>query len=205
MLGGALQSKGADVLVEAAARVRAVRPDVVILIAGVPPAGGSPSPLKRWLRALLERTGFLPSVERRVRALIERQGLAETVRFIGLRRDIPDMLAASRMLVWPASVSHFARPIIEAGAMGLPVVASDFPSSREVVIPGTTGLLVPPGDAEAFAAAILRLLDSPDEARTMGEAGHALARERYDAARNAAGTMEVYESVLADAARGRPG
>jgi glycosyltransferase involved in cell wall biosynthesis len=107
------------------------------------------------------------------------------------------MLAASDLLVWPANVSHFARPIIEAGAMARPVVASDFPSSRELVRPGETGLLVPPGDPVSLADAILRVLRNPDEERRMGEAGYRLARERYDARVNTEAIVSIYEKVLA--------
>ena len=197
MLGGVLDSKGADVLTEAALLVRRRRPDVVFLIAGLPPGGESPSALKRTLRRLVERSGIVPSAERRTLDLIRRHGLERTIRFMGLRRDIPEMLAACELLVWPASVSHFSRPIIEAGAMARPVVASDFPSSRELVIDGTTGLLTPPGNPHRLAEAIVRLLDRPDEARRMGEAGHALARERYNPERNAEAIFAIYDSILA--------
>jgi len=199
MLGGVIHSKGADVLVEAAARVRSRRPDVLFVIAGYPPTdAGSPSRLKRGVRRLLERSGALPSVERRVRDLMSVHGLDETVRFVGMRSDVPDLLAACSVLTWPATVSHFARPIIEAGAMGRPVVASDLPSSRELVRHGTTGLLVPPSDAGALAEAILGLVGSAREARRMGDAGYNLARERYDARRNASAVIAIYDSILAE-------
>lgn len=202
MLGGVLDSKGADVLTEAAVLVRRRRPDAVFLIAGLPPGGESPSAMKRTLRRLVERFGIVPSTERRALDLIRRYGLERTVRFLGLRRDIPEMLAACSLLVWPAVVSHFSRPIIEAGAMALPVVASDFPSSRELVFDGTTGLLTPPGDPHRLAEAIVRVLDRPAEARSMGDAGHALARERYNAERNAEAIFAIYDSILApDGAR----
>src|SRR5207245_103172 len=92
--------------------------------------------------------------------------------------------------------SHFARPIIEAGAMARPVIATDFPSSRELVRPGETGLLVPPGDPTALAEAILRFLEGPEVARRMGEAGFALARQRYDAETNTREILDLYDRVL---------
>jgi glycosyltransferase involved in cell wall biosynthesis len=197
MLGGIVQTKGADVCLEAAALVRERRPDALFVIAGTPPTvSESPSAIKRTLRRCIEGVGIVPSMQRRVRALMQRHRLADTVRFVGMRSDVPEMLAASAVLVWPATVSHFARPIIEAGAAGLPVVASDFPSSRELVRHGETGLLVPPSDPAALAEAVLRCLEHPDEARKMGDAGHALARERYDARRNARAIMDIYENVL---------
>ena len=201
MLGGVVHSKGADVFVEAAERVLRERSDPLFLVAGLPPTGEeSPVLLKRMLRRLLEGSGIVASVERRVRRLMSRRGLAESVRFVGMRRDVPEMLAACALVVWPATVSHFARPIIEAGAMALPVVASDFPSSRELVRPGGTGVLVPPSDARALAVAIARLLDGPGEARRMGEEAYRLARQRYDAVRNAQTVIALYERLLGSAA-----
>lgn len=204
MLGGVVHSKGADVLLTAAVRVHESRPDIVFVIAGLPPGEESPRFLKRILRRLAERTGLIPSVERRVQSLIHRQGWKGETRFVGLRRDVAEMLAACAVLVWPATVSHFARPIIEAGAMERPVVASDFPSSREIVLDETTGILVPARDPAALAGAILRLIERPDEARRMGEAAYALARERYDARRNAAAIVTLYDAIL-DGASGEPG
>lgn len=197
MLGGIVDSKGADVFVEAAVRVRRLRPEVLFLIAGLPPQEESPSRVKRCLRHLVEASGMVPSVEHRVQALLARHELEKSVLFVGMRRDVPEMLAACAMLVWPATVSHFARPILEAGAMARPVVASDFASSREIVVEGKTGLLVPPRDPACLADAILRLLADPQRARCMGEAGFALARERYDARRNAAAILRIYDGITA--------
>jgi glycosyltransferase involved in cell wall biosynthesis len=197
MLGGVVHSKGVDVFLEAAARVRGQRPDALFVVAGYPPGGEeSPSIARRTVRRLLEGTGLVPSMERRVRKLLDRHRLDDTVRFVGMRGDIPEMLAACTMLVWPATVSHFSRPVIEAGAMARPVIASDFPISRELVSPGETGLLVPPSNPDALANAIVSLLENPEAARRMGEKGYVLARERYDAATNVAAIVSVYDGVL---------
>ena len=202
MLGGLIASKGPDILVEAAALVRRRRPDVVFVIAGLPPRGESPSPVKRTLRRMLESTRFVTNVERRVLDLIRRHGLEDCVKFAGMREDVPDMIAACDVLVWPGTVSHFARPIIEAGAVARPVVASDFPSTRETVQDGETGLLVPPGNVASLAGAILRLVEHPDDARRMGEAAHRLALERYDARRNAAAIVRIYDDITASGSSG---
>ncbi|HUD70389.1 MAG TPA: glycosyltransferase family 4 protein [Dongiaceae bacterium] len=196
MLGGLVASKGADVFVESARLVRERFPDVLFLLAGYGPGDESPSRIKRFLRRCLEGSGLLPSMERRVLGLVRKHRLEETIRFIGMRSDVPQLLAASTLLVWPATLPHFARPIIEAGAMARPVVASDFPSTRETVVPGETGLLARPGDPADFAAAIMKLLASPELAARMGEAGHRLALERYQARAGAARVMAVYDEVL---------
>ena len=200
MLGGTIHSKGTDVLIEAAAHVKEKRPDALFVVAGAAPGGGeSPSPLRRVVRRALERSGVVPSMDRRVLKLMEVRRLHDTVRFVGLRQDIPEMLAAATLLVWPATVPHFARPIIEAGAMALPVVASGYAVTREVVVPGKTGLLVRPGDPRSLAEAIIHLLDHPEEARRLGEAAFAIARDRHDAAHNARQVMAVYDGLMSSA------
>jgi glycosyltransferase involved in cell wall biosynthesis len=201
MLGGIVPHKGSEILVEAAARMQRTRPEILFVVAGYAPTGEeSPSMSKRVLRRWLERTGFVRNVEREVLGLMKRNGLADTVRFVGVRSDVPRLLAASNLLVWPATVSHFSRPIIEAGAMAVPVVASDNPAARELVVHGTTGLLVRGGRPLDLATGILDILSDPERARRMGEAGYELARERYDAGRNAARTFAVYDRVLAGVA-----
>src|SRR3989442_16310 len=172
------------------------RLDIVCLIAGLPPRGDSPSRIRRTVRRLVEATGFVSNVERRVVTLVRQHRLDDTVRFTGMRDDVPEMLAASAVVVWPGTVSHFARPLIEAAAMGRPVVASDLPSAREIVAPGLTGLLATPGDPRSFATAILDLIEHPGEAKRMGEAAFVSARERYDAYRNAASIISIYDEVL---------
>lgn len=205
MLGGVVPHKGAEVLMEAASHVRAARPEVLFVVAGIPPTGvESPSAIKRLLRRGIERTGFVRNVEREVLALMDRHRLHDTVRFIGMRSDVPQLLAASDLLVWPATVSHFSRPIIEAGAMARPVVASDFPADRELVQHGATGLLVRTARPLELAAGILGILSDPEAAHRMGEAGYRLARERYDARRNAESTFAIYERVLSGWAGRRP-
>jgi glycosyltransferase involved in cell wall biosynthesis len=64
-------------------------------------------------------------------------------------------------------------------AAGLPVVATDVGGTREAVVEGETGFLVPPGDPNAIADRVMRLLASPAMARSMGEKGLARARERF--------------------------
>jgi glycosyltransferase involved in cell wall biosynthesis len=199
MLGGFIDSKGADVFVQAAAIVHKKRPDILFLIAGTSSKSESPVAWKRSIRRILEKLLCIRNMGRRVMGFIQDFKLEECIRLVGMRSDIPDMLAALEILVWPASVSHFARPIIEAGAMARPVIASDFPSSRELVIHNETGLLVHPSDPESLARAILYLIEHRDQAKNMGEAGYQLALERYDAHKNARQIFQIYAEVLSGA------
>jgi glycosyltransferase involved in cell wall biosynthesis len=93
-------------------------------------------------------------------------------------------------------VPHFARPIIEAAAMAKPAVASDLGGPRELVVDGETGLLVPSNDPDALADALAGLLGSPDRARELGEAAYRRALMMFDAAKNAAATIALYDDIL---------
>lgn len=99
-------------------------------------------------------------------------GLEGRVRFAGSRRDIPAVLAAADLAVSASTRPEaFGRAAIEAEAMGVPVVATDHGGSRETVIDGETGWLVPPGDADAMAAAIDEALADPARRAAMGVRG----------------------------------
>jgi glycosyltransferase involved in cell wall biosynthesis len=92
---------------------------------------------------------------------------------------------------------------LEAMASGVAVIATDVPGHREVVEDGATGLLVPPDDAPALAAAIESLLDDPDRRRRMGEAGRARVLREFTIAPMVAGTAEVYRAAASSALKRR--
>lgn len=196
MLGGTVLHKGLLPFLHAARIVHEKCPKVRFLVAGESPQPDLPISKKRRLRHRLEDILAIPNLNREVPTFIEKEGLGGVVLFTGARLDIPSVIAAMDVLVFPATVSHFARPIIEAGAMAKPVIASDFPSTREIVTEGETGLLVPPEDPRALAEAMLRILDDPLLARSMGEAGNQQARQKFDARVNAVAIFAVYEELL---------
>jgi glycosyltransferase involved in cell wall biosynthesis len=114
-------------------------------------------------------------VKDKVRAL----GLSQNVRFLGTRRDVPELLAAADLLIHPSLEEGFSNAILEAMAAGRPVVATDVGGNREAVSHGRTGWLVPPRDSAAMTAAILRILTDPSGARSMGAAGRARVLEEF--------------------------
>jgi glycosyltransferase involved in cell wall biosynthesis len=185
MLGGVNAIKGTREFVAAAREVLARKQDTVFLVAGHVPVPSLRSRLSGSLR-----------YARAVEQLIP-ESLRASIRLIGVRRDIPQLLAASTMLCFPSTVAHFARPVIEASAMGKPVIASDLGGPRELVLPGETGLLVPPSESGALALAMLRLLDDTATAARMGDAGTVFAMEHFDAVKNTRRVIELYEQLLA--------
>ncbi|MBI1245741.1 MAG: glycosyltransferase [Alphaproteobacteria bacterium] len=114
-------------------------------------------------------------------AAVEADGMTRTrVRFLGYRQDVPDLLRAADIFTLPSHREGMPRSIIEAMLTGLPVVATDIRGSREEVIDGTTGLLVPVRDPAALARALSRLAADAPLRKEMGAAGLARARELYD-------------------------
>ena len=116
--------------------------------------------------------------------------------FTGVRMDIPKCIASSNLLVFPSTVPHFGRPIIEASAMGKPVIGSNLGGPNELIEDGKTGLLVQSKNPKALADAIQKICENPELARKMGALGYKLAKERFDADKNAKATFEVYEELL---------
>jgi len=113
-----------------------------------------------------------------------RAGLRDpgTVELAGWVRDMPAFLGALTLLAVPSQYEGFGLAAAEAGACGRPVVAANVSSLPEIVHDGETGLLVPPGDPPALAAAILRLLGDPALRRRLGAAAAARIRTDFDRA-----------------------
>ena len=136
--------------------------------------------------------------------------LAETSRALGaqlivtgLRSDIPQLLSAFDIFTLPSYREGMPRTIIEAMLMARPVVATDIRGSREEVVPGQTGLLVPVRDAAALAKAFIDLIGDPALRERMGQAGRARALELYDEAKVVALQISAIRAHLPASLRGR--
>lgn len=187
MLGGVAIPKGTWPFVQALPSVRRCLPEAHFVIAGSVPV------VDRGWRGRLSR---IQTYHRRIQRFIAAHGLEGRVHFTGVRGDVPELLAACDLLAFPSVVPHFARPIIEAGAMAKPVVASNLGGPDELVVQGETGLLVPPNSPKALAEAIVAILSQPEKARAMGEAGYQRASRLYNAGINAGQTIALYEELL---------
>ncbi len=128
------------------------------------------------------------------------RGLPAT--FLGTRNqaEVAALLARHRLLVLPSFAEGVPVVLMEALASGLPVVATRIAGISELVEDGVSGRLVPPGEEEALADAILEVLADPGRARAMGEAGRARVRAEFDSRREA-GRMAA---LLRHARRGGP-
>ena len=138
-----------------------------------------------------------------MKALAHELGVDDVVRFVGGRSDIPDTLMAFDVSV-QCSLNENLGGSIESLLMERPLVASDVGGLPDAVQHERTGLLVPPGDADALAAAITRLLLDRPFARTLAAQGRAFALERLTLSRTVAELGALYQRELASAAaRGR--
>jgi glycosyltransferase involved in cell wall biosynthesis len=106
-----------------------------------------------------------------VRAHVKKLGLEQHVHFAGFQESVFGFLEACTVYVHPVLMEGFGLAVLEAMAMGRPVVATTAGGLPEVVRHGETGLLVPPGDDIALAEAIMALLRDPVRADSMGQAG----------------------------------
>jgi glycosyltransferase involved in cell wall biosynthesis len=130
-------------------------------------------------------------------ALRNELALADRVEFSGFRMDIPVVMSALDILVLAStSPEPFGRVLIEAMAAGKPVIATDAGAAREIIEDGVHGLLVPPGDAEAMARAMIYLLTHRDTAILMGQRGQDRVRERFSAQQYVDGVQSVYRELL---------
>lgn len=132
-------------------------------------------------------------------AFAKKQGLNGRVIFTGFRVDVPEILAETDVSVLPSLSEGLSNTLLESMAAGAAVIATSVGGNVEVVEHGVTGLLVPPKDPEALAEAIVRLLENPELARGMAEAGRQRVFERFSAERMVTQTERLYASLLASA------
>jgi glycosyltransferase involved in cell wall biosynthesis len=131
------------------------------------------------------------ALEARARAL----GVADRVRFLGHRDDMPALLAASDIVVLPSLSEGLPIALLEAMAAGTPVIASAIGGVNELVRSGENGLLVPPRDPAALASAIRTLTSDPVLAADHAAAAKECVRRRYSADEMCSRVQMIYDDV----------
>lgn len=129
-----------------------------------------------YVRALIVGDGPLRGA---IRDEAARLGLEEACAFAGVREDIPDCLAAVSVVVLSSVSEGFPFTVLEALAMARPLVATAVNGVREIVEPDVTGLLVPPRRPDLLARAVWSLLEEPERARALGQAGRKAVEARF--------------------------
>ncbi len=162
----------------------------------------------RQVCAEMPNAKFLLIGDGALRERFERQareaGITEKVIFLGRRSDVPQILSRCELLVSASLSEGMPNAVLEAMAAGLPVVATAVGGTSEVVDQEQTGLLVPPRDAGALAAAVLRLAKDPDRRREMGAAARRRAQTDFSFDRLVAEVKALYTAQLAAHARPQP-
>ncbi len=130
-------------------------------------------------------------------AQLQRWKETGVVEWWGYRNDMADVFAASHIVCLPSYGEGLSKALTEAAACGRPIVTADVPGCREIVRHRENGLLVPPRDADALAAALRCLIESPELRRAMGQCGRAIAVREFAVERVIAETLAIYRDLLA--------
>jgi glycosyltransferase involved in cell wall biosynthesis len=115
-----------------------------------------------------------------LRKQAETLGVADRVRFLGFRQDIPALMRLSDVIVHTSiEPEPFGRVIVEGMLASKPVVATRAGGTVEIIKDGVSGVLIPPGDAQALAEVLINLLADASRSHALAEAGYAAASERF--------------------------
>src|SRR5919199_474222 len=133
--------------------------------------------------------------ESEAKALVDELGMSEVVRFVPFTQDTHALYQASDVVVAPSQGPELGRPVIEAAASGVPVVASGSRTGGGVVVPGETGVLVEDYGAETLADAVEELLRDEERRRALGRKAREHAERNFDPARNARRIESIYRRI----------
>lgn len=137
-----------------------------------------------------------PGYFKQIKKMVQRFGMTESVRYLGSRDDIPNVLASLDVVVQPSLTE--AGPIvpIEAMAMECPIVVTDVGGNSEEVIDGQTGLVVPAGNVQAIFEAIVEQLSNRTRAKSFGKQGRNRVLSMFTSSVNAEKIQHVYHEIL---------
>jgi glycosyltransferase involved in cell wall biosynthesis len=165
--------KAQDALLRCFARIRLREPRARLWIAGVGP------------------------LEAELKAMCTRLGLDDSVSFIGFTTELPRVLALADLQVHPAHIEGVPLAVCEGMAAGLPIVASRVGGLPEVLDNGASGILVPEGDEDAFAEAVLALMRDRPRAAALGTAARAFIENDYSLATAVRAVEATYDEMVA--------
>jgi glycosyltransferase involved in cell wall biosynthesis len=173
VVGRLEEQKGHSVLIDAAKKVVEACPQARFVLVGA-------GPLRESLEA--QRSAL---------------GLDEYVIFAGIQRDMPRVMKTMDVIVFSSLWEGLPVALLEAMAMQRPLLSTAVGGVPGVITPEVNGLLIPPGDADALAQGLIRLLNDPALRERLGKAGRSTIHERYSAAGMHEQIMNLYQSILA--------
>ncbi len=177
MVARMVPAKGGDVQLRAVPQILRVRPDFRLCVVGDGVA--------------------LPGLIEQARAL----GVASAVQFMGEISNVAAVLASASLFVLPSHSEGVSLTILEAMARGLPVVTTRVGGSPELVDDPATGLLIPPGDPDALAAAVLSIWADPTRGEQMGRAGRERVERHFDVRTMTRQYEALYRELLTETGR----
>jgi glycosyltransferase involved in cell wall biosynthesis len=132
---------------------------------------------------------------------VQQSGVSENFIFLGLRNDVPEILACCDIAVLPSLAEGLPNAVLEYMATGLPCVVSSVGGSAELVDEGVTGILVPARDSNALSRALLKLLGDPSSAQRMGKKGQHFVEHNFSFEQMVRRVEELYADLLQNYAR----
>lgn len=145
-----------------------------------------------------ENLGLGGRYAKRLQRAIENSPARDRIVLLGFRKDVHRLLSGCDALVLPSRKEGVPRIVMEAMALGLPVVATDAPGTREIVAHGRSGLLSPVGDAEGLAINMEILLEWPEARHELGRAGRSILRSQYRESQVIARILAAYDQVQSE-------
>jgi len=173
--GWLVETKGIHRLIEAFIDVHGNHPNTRLLIAG---------------------TSNDESYRRTLQGLVENSGVGDAVTFLGWRDDILDVIAASDVYVLPSFTEGVPRSIVEAMALGKPVIATTVGGIPSLLGQGEFGILCPPDDASSLASAMSRMVQDDRLGRDIGLAARKAARNRYTFQAHLVGLSDILRNSI---------
>ncbi|EJL22062.1 glycosyltransferase [Novosphingobium sp. AP12] len=172
MAGRFAPQKDHALLLQAMPAILRAQPDTVVLLAGEGPL-------------------LIPTATQ-----IAKLGLAGSIRMLGGRDDLPDLMACADLLVLPSRFEGLSLVALEAMAAGLPIVATDAPGNVELIEPGISGWLAPAGDAAAFADSVIDAIVDPDRLARVAVAASERQHQLFGADRMIGEIRALYEQTF---------
>ena len=175
-VGRVVRDKGINELVQAFARLNAQEPATRLILVG-------------------RFEDNLDPVSPQTRQTIEQN---EAIEAVGSQADVRPWLAASDALVFPSYREGFPNVVLEAGAMGLPSIVTDINGSREIIVEGKNGVIVPPRDADALYAAMMRFVQQPRQVAEMAANAREMIASRFEKSFVEQCLIDYYKEILGE-------
>ena len=129
---------------------------------------------------------------------IERINLEDGIEAVGSQKDVRPFYAQADALVFPSYREGFPNVVIEAGAMDLPSIVTDINGSREIIIDGKNGVIIPSKDEDALYQAMKQFVEHPDEVAKMASQARPLVASRYEQGYVRQCLYDFYHEILKD-------